>query len=111
MSKAKKKATKKKPKPKPKAKAPPAPKLTEAPRWGAPKVVGNIGNRSVTIREPLNQPAIDSLSDDESLALVLAVLVGRLESNMAETGRLLGTLRNWAGTEALRASGGSAGTG
>ena len=78
----------------------------DAPRWGPPVTVGNIGPRKVTIREPLNQAAIDSLSDDEALALVLAVLVGRLEDDAGEAGRLSRALKGWAGTEALREKGG-----
>ena len=78
----------------------------DAPRWGPPVTVGNIGPRKVTIREPLNQTAIDSLSDDEALALVLAVLVGRLEDDAGESGRLSRALKGWAGTEALREKGG-----
>ena len=76
----------------------------DAPRWGQPTIVGNIGTRKVTIREPLNQAAIDSLSDDQALALVLAVLVGRLEDTGGEASRLLGALKGWAGSEALRAT-------
>lgn len=105
---AKKAPAKSKRKAKPRAPQPPvvAPKAPPTPQWGPPKVVGNIGNRQVTIREPLNQAAIDSLTEQEAMALVLAVLVGRLDANMSEVGRLLGSLKGWAGTEALREANG-----
>ena len=103
-AKTKKKAAKKKAPRKKKAAAKPRVVPPDAPRWGNTTTVGNIGPRKVTIREPLNQAAIDSLTDEQALGLVLAVLVGRLEDTAGEASRLLGALKGWAGSEALRAT-------
>jgi len=76
----------------------------DQPRWGATLKVGSIGPREVTVREPLNQAAVDSMSEQDALGLVLSVLCRRLESELGEVGLLLGALKGWAADDALRKS-------
>ena len=100
----KRKATKKATRKPAKEKAPKSTKkgpVPPEPLWGASVKVGSVGHREFLIREPLNQAAVNSLTDDQVQALVLSVLLRRMEVDMNEVKRLLGALKVWAGNEAL----------
>ena len=80
----KRKATKK---PSAKPAAPPS----VQPLWGPPIPMGTVAGKVVDVREPRNQAAIDSLSNEQCILLVMADSIRSLEQAV---GQLQGAMRH-----------------